>query len=239
MSAAPNDRKKRVLQAIVREYIESAEPVGSGTIVIKYDFDVSPATIRNDMAELESEGLLEQPHTSAGRVPTERGYRFYVEELSGQTELPESERQQLAGFASGIGADRGRAFKELAKAVADLADQTVVLSLGPGQTFVAGVSNLFRKPEFREAELLREVSRIFDDLDSVLDDLRSHLNEDVQVFIGGENPFGEDLSSVVARLGSPEAGGGLFGIFGPQRMDYDANVALMRYIREILSRPNI
>lgn len=236
MSAAPNERKKRVLRAVVREYIDSAEPVGSGTIVIKYNFGVSPATIRNDMAELEEEGLLEQPHTSAGRVPTERGYRLYVEELAGDSEPPERERRQLAELAAGIDADRTQAIKALARTVADLADQTVVMSFGPGQTYVTGVSNLFRKPEFREADLVSEVSRVFDDLDKVVDDLRDRLNEDVKVFIGEENPFGEDMSSIVARLESSEAGEGLFGIFGPRRMDYDANVALMRFIKEILSR---
>lgn len=76
-----NDRKKRILQAIVEEYIETAEPVSSNTIVNKYEMDFSSATIRNEMAELESIGYLDKPHTSAGRVPSAKGYRFYVDEL--------------------------------------------------------------------------------------------------------------------------------------------------------------
>ena len=76
-----NDRKKRILQAIVEEYIETAEPVSSSTIVNKYEMDFSSATIRNEMAELESIGYLDKPHTSAGRVPSAKGYRFYVDEL--------------------------------------------------------------------------------------------------------------------------------------------------------------
>jgi len=235
MSAAPSNRKKRVFRAIVREYVESAEPVGSGTIVIKYNFGVSPATIRNDMAELESEGLLEQPHTSAGRVPTERGYRYFVDEFVGRAELPEKERRRLAeSFVGGPGLDR--VIRDFAKTVASLADQTVVVSFGSGRTFLAGMSNLLRKPESREAELLAEMSRAIDDLDRIVDDLKRSVSQEVEVLIGGENPFGEDLSSVVARLESPEAGSGLFGIFGPRRMDYETNVALVRFIRDIFSR---
>jgi len=76
-----DNRKKRVLQAIVEEYVNSAEPVSSSAIVRKHNLQCSSATIRNDMAELEQIGLLDKPHTSAGRVPSSKGYRFYVDEL--------------------------------------------------------------------------------------------------------------------------------------------------------------
>ena len=74
-------RKKRILQAIIQEHIISASPIGSRTLAKKYSLDVSPATIRNEMADLEEMGYLEQPHTSAGRVPSDKGYRYYVDEL--------------------------------------------------------------------------------------------------------------------------------------------------------------
>ena len=76
-----DNRKKRILQAIVDEYINTAEPVSSGSIVNKYGLDFSSATIRNEMAELEKIGYLDKPHTSSGRVPSSKGYRFYVDEL--------------------------------------------------------------------------------------------------------------------------------------------------------------
>lgn len=76
-----NDRKKKVLQAIVEEYINSAEPVSSNALVKKYDLDYSSATIRNEMAELEKGGFLDKTHTSSGRIPSAKGYRFYVDEL--------------------------------------------------------------------------------------------------------------------------------------------------------------
>jgi heat-inducible transcriptional repressor len=74
-------RKKEILQAVIDEYISTAEPVSSATLVSKYGLNYSSATVRNELAELESNGYLDKPHTSAGRVPSEKGYRFYVDEL--------------------------------------------------------------------------------------------------------------------------------------------------------------
>lgn len=90
-----DDRKRRILQAIIDDYIDTAEPVGSRTIVKKCDLGLSPATIRNEMADLEDMGFLRQPHTSAGRVPSLSGYRFYVDELMTQYSLTMEEINAL------------------------------------------------------------------------------------------------------------------------------------------------
>lgn len=94
------DRKQRILRAIIDDYIQTAEPVGSRTVARKYLLGVSPATIRNEMADLEEQGYLEQPHASAGRVPSDRGYRYYVEALMPPAEIPPetaaSMRQELS-----------------------------------------------------------------------------------------------------------------------------------------------
>ena len=81
MKSLLNDRKKRILQAIVDEYVDTAEPVSSGSIAEKYGIDYSSATIRNEMSELEKSGYLEKTHTSSGRIPSVKGYRLYVDEL--------------------------------------------------------------------------------------------------------------------------------------------------------------
>lgn len=82
-----NDRKKEILQAIIEEYIQTAEPVSSNAIVSKYNIDCSSATVRNEMADLEKLGYLDKPHTSAGRVPSAKGYRFYVDELINEEDI--------------------------------------------------------------------------------------------------------------------------------------------------------
>ena len=90
-----DQRKRRILQAVTEDYIASAEPVGSRTIARKYQLGVSPATIRNEMADLEEAGYLEQPHTSAGRIPSDKGYRYYVDALLDPVGPSAAERRRL------------------------------------------------------------------------------------------------------------------------------------------------
>jgi heat-inducible transcriptional repressor len=93
-----DDRKAAILRAVVEEYIETAQPVGSGHVAAAPGVDVSSATIRNEMAQLEADGYLLQPHTSAGRVPTEKGYRFFVDHLRGPVHLPGASADQVRAF---------------------------------------------------------------------------------------------------------------------------------------------
>jgi len=89
------ERRRRILNIVIQEYVQTAQPVGSGTIAQNYDLGVSPATIRNDLAFLEEEGLLTHPHTSAGRIPTDAGYRYFVQHLLTESELPHDERRAI------------------------------------------------------------------------------------------------------------------------------------------------
>src|SRR5436305_10384657 len=98
---ALDDRKLEVLRAIVEDYVETQEPVGSKALVERHHLQVSPATVRNDMAVLEEEGYIRQPHTSAGRVPTDRGYRLFVDKLSRIKPLTPAERRAIERYRSG------------------------------------------------------------------------------------------------------------------------------------------
>jgi len=95
------DRKLAVLRAIVEDYVATQEPVGSKTLVERHRLGVSPATVRNDMAWLEDEGLIAQPHTSAGRIPTDKGYRFFVDRLTGLKPMSVAEKRAIATFLEG------------------------------------------------------------------------------------------------------------------------------------------
>ena len=90
-----NERKKRILQAVVLNFIKSAEPVGSRTIARSYRIGLSSATIRNEMADLEDMGYLSQPHTSAGRIPSQKGYRYFVDHLMDPGKLSEDEELEI------------------------------------------------------------------------------------------------------------------------------------------------
>ncbi|MGL5406367.1 MAG: heat-inducible transcriptional repressor HrcA [Propionibacteriaceae bacterium] len=96
-----DDRKLQVLRAIVADYVGSQEPVGSRTLVERHRLNVSPATVRNDMAALEDEGYITQPHTSAGRIPTDKGYRLFVDRLAGVKPLSPAEKRAIETVLSG------------------------------------------------------------------------------------------------------------------------------------------
>src|SRR5262245_13898515 len=103
-----DERKTAILRAVVQEYIETAQPVGSGHVASAPGVRVSSATVRNEMAVLEQEGYLTQPHTSAGRIPTDKGYRFFVDHLTHPGRLDDIRRQQVGDFfASSRGALEG------------------------------------------------------------------------------------------------------------------------------------
>ena len=92
------DRRLGVLRAIVSDYVETQEPVGSKSLVERHSLGVSAATIRNDMAQLEEEGLIRQPHTSAGRIPTDKGYRYFVDQIEAIKPLSAPERKAITEF---------------------------------------------------------------------------------------------------------------------------------------------
>src|SRR6202008_3788250 len=96
-----DERKLAVLRAIVEDYVSTTEPVGSKSLVDRHGLDVSPATIRNAMAVLEEEGFIAQPHTSAGRVPTDKGYRLFVDRLSSVKPMSAARRRAIEPFPTG------------------------------------------------------------------------------------------------------------------------------------------
>ena len=122
------ERKKKILRAIVEDYIHTAEPIGSRTIVKRHDLSLSPATIRNEMSDLEDLGFLEKPHTSAGRIPSKTGYRFYVNSLMQQYCLSKEEEQRLKGGLEFRIREVDDLIKRVSDSISRLTDYTVIAS---------------------------------------------------------------------------------------------------------------
>lgn len=143
--AGLNERKQKILHAVVTDYIQTAEPVGSRTISRHYQRDLSAATIRNEMADLEELGFLTQPHTSAGRIPSQQGYRFYVDTLMGTTELNQGEKDYLSAVFMQIQKMReiDQIIQQTAKALSAVTHYTSLI-LGPQ----------FRRSAFKHMKLL-------------------------------------------------------------------------------------
>ena len=179
-----DDRKLEVLRAIVEDYVSTHEPVGSKTLVERHNLGVSPATIRNDMAALEDEGYIAQPHTSAGRIPTDKGYRLFVDRLSTVKPLTGAERRAIQTFLEGavdlddVVGRTVRLLAQLTRQVAvvqypSLTRSTVrhveVLALTPSRIMLVVITNTGRV-EQRAIELPAELP------DPLLGELRAQLN---------------------------------------------------------------
>ena len=230
------ERQKQILCQIVEEYAETASPVGSVTMAKL--FNVSPATIRAEMARLEMLGLVAQPHTSAGRVPTDAGYRFYVNNLetSEQEKMPERGAHALEVRVS----SQSQADEAIRRAVDTLVELTGNLGLATigGQLYLSGISTLFTQPEFGDIRRVQAVAKLLDNLEPWLREAAP--GEALNIFIGHENPIGKnsEVSLIISRFKSPFSDRSYIGVLGPTRQNYARVMQLVghtgRMLEEIL-----
>jgi transcriptional regulator of heat shock response len=223
-------RQKELITELVKNYIKQAEPVSSKTLEKK--LGVSSATIRNEMAELEDKGFLYQPHTSAGRVPTAKAYQYYVDNFLKPHEPKESEQKAIQSLQAEIKSDVELYLKRLAKLMAEFSGQAVVVGFSENDVYYTGLSNLFSQPEFSHIDMVQSMSRIIDHLDVAMNKLFRNLNDEVAVRIGADNPFGADCATVITSYPLPEHR--IIGFIGPWRMDYEANIGRLNYVRQFI-----
>ncbi len=211
-------RQEKILAAIIEQYAEVAAPVGSNLLAKL--FGVSSATIRADMAELERQGFIAQPHTSAGRVPTDQGYRFYVNQLSESGNLPKEPRAEraLAARVSGAGLPE-QTIKNTVDTLVELTHNLGLATIGP-QLYMSGLSNLFGQPEFMHPGQVQEIARLLDNLQPWLNETAP--NEPLSVYIGRENPIGRSAgaSLIISKFRSPFSDASYIGVLGPTRQNY-------------------
>jgi len=223
-------RQEKLIKIIVEEYINSAEPVASGFLVKKFDEDVSSATIRNDMVALEKDGMIEQPHTSAGRIPTEKAYRHYLDNFYKEKSLSTSYKDKLDLINKSNNEIRNK-LKEMAKYLAEISGQAVVVAFADNDIYYTGISNLFSQPEFFQRELVMDMSRVIDHLDSVVSNLFNEVFE-TQVELGAGCPFGARCASIITKVNLDDKEY-LISLIGPMRMDYQKNISLINYLKNL------
>ncbi len=234
------DRKQEVLKAIIQHFIHTGEPVGSNTIIVSYKFNVSPATIRNDMASLEHEQFIFQPHTSAGRVPTDKGYRTYVNELADVNAERAGAIQMLRQLQKEFSVEQAKEKIYEGVSLLSRATQNVSFATLPDntRTFYLGLSNVLRQPEFLNdtvrASQVIEVLEKHDNFVTLLQKLK--IDDTIQSFIGKENilPQIQSCSLMVTKY---ELKGfhGYIGLLGPTRMNYPFNQVIMEEVKKILA----
>lgn len=228
------ERQAHILAAIIEQYAEVAVPVGS--VMLAKLFHVSSATIRAEMGRLEEMGYIMQPHTSAGRIPTDKGYRFYVNNLN-ESEVAEPRFDRSArAIEARITPYADRADRAIRSAVDSLVELTHNLGLATigDQMYMSGIGNLFSQPEFVNGEHVRAVAGLLDNLEPWLREAAP--NEPLNVFIGHENPIGKTSGAtlIISRFRSPYSDRSYIGILGPTRQSYGRVMQLVRHAGAML-----
>jgi len=229
------ERQMAILAAIIEQYAEVAAPVGS--ITLAKLFGVSSATIRSEMARLEEMGLIMQPHTSSGRVPTDQGYRLYVNQITEATagELPQLDRSARAIEArvNTHGDSTTRAIRSAVDSLVDLTQNLGLATIGD-QLYINGIANLFSQPEFIRGNHVQAVARLLDNLEPWLREAAP--NEPLNVYIGAENPIGKTsgASLIISRFRSPYSDRSYIGVLGPTRQSYSKVMRLVRHAGAML-----
>jgi transcriptional regulator of heat shock response len=237
-----SSRRLEILRAIVDEYVATQEPVGSKAIAERHGLGISPATIRNEMAVLEDEGLITQPHTSAGRIPTDLGYRVFVDKLATVKPLSPAERRAIETFLDEAN-NLEQLMRRSAKLLADITKQVAVItypiigeSSGSEKMAIAGTANLARSGE----DLGLTLSPILEALEEqvVLMRLLDEANSTVHVRIGREQIETnlQTTSLVSVGYGANSAQLGAVGVLGPTRMDYAGSIAAVDAVARYVGR---
>jgi heat-inducible transcriptional repressor len=226
-------RQQYILSEIIETYATIAEPVSSQQLTEK--LEVSSATIRAEMAELERLGYIHQPHTSSGRVPTDRGYRLYVNNIK-EIQTDGRMNQALARRVASAG-EADKAVRFATESLSEITNNLGLATLSEG-LFFTGLRNLFAQPEFGGGQAY-EVARLLDSLDEWLKEAAPH--GPVSVYIGQENPVGKSsgASLIIARFASPYSDNSYIGVLGSTRQNYGRVMGLVsyagRYLEEALA----
>lgn len=224
------ERQQKILETIVEQYAEVAVPVGS--VLLAKLFGVSSATIRAEMAKLERMGYISQPHTSAGRVPTDKGYRLYVnglQEIRESGELEHGMGRSVAAIDRRVehAGEPERAIKSAVDSLVQITNNMGLATLG-NSMYMSGLSQLFSQPEFMGGDV-RQVAQLVDNLEPWLREAAP--NKPLSVFIGQENPIGKnsDCALVISKFRSPYSDRSYIGVLGPTRQSYREVMGLVEH----------
>lgn len=222
------ERQQKILELIIKEYVESSKPVSSKLLTQK-KIGLSSATLRNEMMELEKMNYLKQPHTSAGRIPTDKAYRFFIK----STQLkPMNIPVKISKKPS------DNACKDIAQKLAEMSGAMAFSGIRELNSFYqSGFSNLFKFPEFEDKDFFAEAGEMMEEFENHFNELFNDINDnETRVFIGKENPLGrmKKISIIVSKCKMSDKKHGVIGLLGPTRMKYNYNISLINKLKEIL-----
>lgn len=232
-----NRRQQKILSAVIEEYTKTAIPVGSQVLAKAHHLKVSPATIRNDMVVLEKEGYLYQPHISAGRIPTDKGYRYFVEEIMKDKELSKEEQQKMQREFLKLKAHNTRLTKTTAKLLSHLSGNFAMSGIiGHDEFADFGMRELMEQPEFKELDEMCRLVEVLDYMDEKFEKLVKNIKDNqTKIFIGKENPMGiSNCSMIVSPYKLKSGEKGILALVGPKRMKYAKNKSMIEYLKKLM-----
>lgn len=232
-----NTRQEKILAAVVDEYTNTAMAVSSESVAEKYMKNVSSATIRNDMNILENENYLYQPHVSAGRIPTDKGYKYFVEKIMDDRELSAAEQKKLRAELLKLKAQHNRLSRTTAKLLSSFTGSFAINKLEKDFSDF-GIRELLENPEFKEVDEFCKIAEVLDYIDENIDLILKQVKEgETKIFIGADNPVKNisNCSMVVAPYKTKKGEKGVLAIIGPKRMRYAKNKSLVEYMKKLLS----
>ncbi len=232
------DRQAQILKTIIEEYTDTALPVGSVTLEKKYHLGISPATIRNEMANLTKTGFLQQPHTSAGRTPTPMALKYYVRELLKEEELSVAEEVAVKEKVWDHRFDADRFLREMTRTLAKKTKSLAVACTQSGDLYHSGYSHILDCPEFYDIDVARALLSVIDEFSQIEPLFAKAVgDEPVHILVGDDldNEFFHALSLVFTKFSVNDDLSGSLGIIGPSRLDYPHIIPTIRYFGELLS----
>jgi transcriptional regulator of heat shock response len=233
-------RKDRVLAIVVNQYIKTVSPVGSQLITDEYKLDVSAATVRNILAELEEEGYLTHPHTSAGRMPTAKGYRYYVDHLMNEIQLLEEEKRRIQTEYKRYVNQLELLMEKTSEVISDITHYTSIISIDGSDrqvVCVKGTGYVVDYPETTDILKIQAILRILEEKERLMKLINRDIENKINIYIGHELTF-KEMDSCSLAVSSFENNGvsGRIAVLGPTRMQYERVVSALDYISGLLSR---
>lgn len=230
-------RKRAVLTSTINKYIKRAIPVASEDVAA--DFELSSATIRNIFSELEEAGFITHLYTSGGRVPTDKGYRYYVDSLLSQIELMDEEKERIVKEYKREMGQLEDALQETSEVISDITHYAGIVSFLEWQDrfFYRGINRILEQPEFKNIDKIRLLIKMIEDKGRLLEIINRDFSGKVKVYIGGELecPEMESCSLVVSSYRLKNKPSGRLAVLGPARMEYDHIIPALEYISNVLS----
>ena len=230
------DRQIKILKAVIDEYMETAEPVGSQTLDKKYNLGISPATIRNEMVKLTTNGFLKQPHTSAGRAPTPLALKFYIQNLMQQKPLPVTDEVSVKEKIWDFRQKTDTLLREATRTLAERTHTLAIATTNEGEVYYAGTANLLDMSEFYDMLVTKSLLSILDRRDFWWDIFNRGEEEAPYHVIFGEDLHREYLNNcgmVYTLIDTPKLECAI-GIVGSARLNYPYVIPVVSYFGNLL-----